>query len=86
MPDSNAMELFLIWDGFLTPCMLNLEVNCKRSKKAEIIVETGVGWYSEPGGSKCHCTHDFLNVHVSSGTHQETVSTLYLAQLSCSLW
>lgn len=27
-------------------------------------METGVGWYSEPGGSKSHYKHDFLNVYV----------------------
>jgi hypothetical protein len=50
MPDSKAMELFLLWVGFLTSCMLSLEVSGRRSKKAEIMVDSGVGWCSEPGG------------------------------------
>lgn len=70
MSDSNAMEILLLWVGFLTSRMLGLEVNCRRSMKSEIIVEMGIGWYFEPDGSKSHGKHDFLNVYVSSGTHQ----------------
>lgn len=70
MSDSNAMEVLLLWVGFLTSHMLGLEVNCRRSMKSEIIVEMGIGWDFEADGSKSHGKHDFLNVSVSSGLYQ----------------
>lgn len=33
---------------------------------------------SEPGGGKCYHKHDFLKVYLSTGTHEEIVSTLDL--------
>lgn len=41
---------------------------------------------SEPGGAKRNSKHDFLQVYLSAGTHQEIVSILDLAQLSVLCW